>query len=199
MLKTIIRSTLTVLLLSCTWVTNAGMITTTFNSNNGHTGNMFDLTTFSNDLLVTGLDVNLKNLIGSDVSIDVYIKPGSYTGFESNASAWTLISSSFGISSGVNSPTFIDISDFYLKAAKSFGVYITTNDSTMKYTDGDNVFENDDLQIVTGVGVGGVFGTTFSPRTWNGSIHYDVPEPSTIAIFLLGLCGLVISRNRKIQ
>ncbi|MGF1765645.1 PEP-CTERM sorting domain-containing protein [Aliivibrio kagoshimensis] len=199
MLKTIIRSTLTFLLISCTWVTNASMITTTFNSNNGHTGNMFDLTTFSNDLLITGLDVNLENTIGSDVLIDVYIKTGSYTGFENNASAWTLVSSSFGISSGTNNPTFIDISDFYLEAAKSFGVYITTDDSTMKYTNGANLFENDDLQVVTGIGIGGLFGSAFNPRTWNGSIHYDVPEPSTIAIFLLGLCGLVISRNRKVQ
>ena len=67
-------------------VSHAGLITTTFRSNNGYAGNMFNLTTFGNSLLVTGSDINV-NAAGIDALISVHTTVGGYTSFGSNAAA----------------------------------------------------------------------------------------------------------------
>jgi len=40
------------------------------------------------------------------------------------------------------------------------------------YTNGDESFSDNYLQINTGTGISGRFSTTFYPRVWNGRIHY---------------------------
>ena len=183
----------------------AGMISTTFAGGNEHQGNMFDIEAFGNSLVVTGLTIHKQTTNTS--TLEVYIKTGTYVGSESNAGDWTLVSSNSvtgaagsdgSLTHGVG--TFVDVTDFSLSANSITGIYVTFNDplnassNRMNYTNGSNVYSNADLELSLGVGKSYPFDSTFSPRTWNGIIHYDVvnavPEPSTFA--LLGIGGLAL-------
>ncbi len=84
---------------------SAGLITTTFAGGNGHAGNMFDVTVFTNPLTVTGLDLNLNS---GTFDVEVYTKSGTYVGSETATGDWTLRSTNNGIvSSGENLATFL--------------------------------------------------------------------------------------------
>jgi hypothetical protein len=119
--------------------------------------------------------------------LDVYTKAGSYVGFDKNPAPWTKVSSVvLNSASPTGTPTFVDISDLLLSANTVTGFYITFNrqsgnTNALKYTNGANTYSNNDLKITAGVGKGYIFDSTFSPRTWNGTINYQtVPEPLTI-------------------
>ena len=197
------------LLIGAVGQAQAASITTTFDSNNGAAGNMFDITTFGNTLTVNSMAFNLETF-GGPHTINVYTKSGSYVGFENNASPWTLVSQSTGItSSGQDTPTLVDVMDFSLLANSVTGIFVTTVETSgMDYTNGSNMFANADLRLDLGIGKGmGLFGgATFSPRTWNGTINYTVqnsgpvgavPEPGTILLMGSGLAGLAFWRSRK--
>ena len=184
----------------------AASITTTFANNNGQAGNMFDITTFGNALTVNSMELNLDS--GTTNTISVYTRSGSFMGFENNATGWTLVSQISGVTSaGTGSATFMDVMDFGLAANSVTGIYVTTGGPTdMNYTNGSNTFANADLRLDLGVGKSDLFGATFSPRTWNGTINYTidnggpvgaVPEPGTILLMGSGLAGLAFWRSRK--
>jgi hypothetical protein len=198
------RGALAALLFSPLLAANAGVITTTFADGNGASGNMFDVTTSSNALLITGLDVHLEQ--GSH-NLLVYTKVGAHAGFETNAAAWTLRSTVLGVSgAGNGAPTFVDIADFAMDENAVWGWYVTTDNpgtgDEMRYTNGSLVVSNPDLSLSLTTGISGLFGGgtgVFAPRTWNGSIYYDVvsvPVPGTLALAALALAGLGLSRKK---
>jgi hypothetical protein len=194
------------LALTMSGFSNAGLITTTFGSNNNFAGNMFDLTTFDNSLLITGADLNL-NALGSNAVVSLYTRVGSYSGFESSSLGWTLQGQESVLSMGNNNASFFDFTDFVLNANTSYGIYFTVTDYNssgvhMLYTNGNNSYSNTDLKLDLGVGKGDndFTGSTINSRTWNGTLYYNttsVPEPSTIAIFALGIMGLAARRLKK--
>ena len=180
-------------------VARAGMITTTFASNNSFTGNMFDVTTSGNALIITGFDVNLGS-VGTPTPISVYYRSGTYVGNETSPAGWILAGTVNVISQGTDNMTFVDTADFGIAGSSVTGLYVTVNTNVnappyMRYTNGSNTYSNADLTINTGVGLGGLFGSlgVFNPRTWNGTIHYDLAPTNAVpapAGLLLGLTGL---------
>jgi hypothetical protein len=180
----------------------AGFLTTTYAGGNAQSGNMFDVTVAGNNLTVTGFDLNLAS---GTWTIQVYEKSGSWVGFSNNAAAWTLVDSITGVvSSGEGSPTFVDVADFGLQANSASALYITTTSQggIMQYTNGTGVgnvaASNADLLIREGAGIEYAFGTTYTPRIWNGTIYYEqstqptaVPEPSGLA--LLGIAAATLA------
>ena len=77
------------------------------------------------------------------------------------------------------------------------GFYVTdTSGSAMRYTNGANTYTNAELKLTLGVGKTYPFGTTFSPRTWNGTIHYTISQGSTdvdaYTVDLTGQAGHVV-------
>ena len=177
---------------------NAVSITTTFDGGNSNEGAMFDLTVFDNDITVTGLDLNFED-VGS-TTIDVYTRVGGYQGFESSSDGWELRSSvSVGTTNSTGTATFLDLADFLLSANTTYGVYFYSRVHTvdLEYTNGDNSYTNSDLSITAGAGINNFFDGTYSPRTWNGTLYYSVPEPSTLALLALGLGIIGFSASRK--
>lgn len=104
--------------------------------------------------------------------------------------------------------TSFDFSIFLLDANTVYGVYFSVTDYAnsdvqMRYTRGTNSYSNADLQLELGIGRGNndFNGDIYDPRTWNGTLYYtpqiNVPEPSILAIFALGLIGLTARKYKK--
>ncbi|MEM6261857.1 MAG: PKD domain-containing protein [Bacteroidota bacterium] len=150
-------------------------ITTTFASNNGARGNLFNVTTGSSSILVDSMNIHLSS--SADVDVFIYGKIGPWQGFQGDASAWTLFDSVRVTGNGTGTPTLIETS-FSLSPNTTYGMIVSTSlastgTGVIRYTDGANVYSNSDLTIETGDGFGDLFSTaTFSPRSWNGQIFY---------------------------
>jgi hypothetical protein len=167
-------------------------------------GNLFDITTFGNDLTVKALEVDVDTT--STFTLEVYGKSGTYVGAENNSSAWTLLSSTTGTGQGRNNPSLVDITDFNLSANSLTGIYVNyINATRINYINGNGTnqsYANSDLQLNLGIAKSELFGgSTFSPRVWNGTVIYDinataVPEPVTILGSLVAL-GIGTAMKRK--
>jgi PEP-CTERM motif len=186
----------------------AGVLTTTFADNNDYLGNFFNVTTGTNALTITGMTVNVD---AAPMTIDVYIKSGTYVGSETNSAAWTLVTADPVTGLGEGNATPVDITPFLLTANSLFGFYVTIDSNIpftspfMYYTEGDNTYSNADLSLTAGEGAGPKFDVNGlnEHRIWNGSITYSVvgatavPEPVTLSLFGAGLAGAIAMRRRK--
>ena len=184
-------------------------ISTTFGSNNGQSGNMFDLLTNSQAITLNQLGLNIPAGI-TNGTYDVYFRLGTHVGFENDASAWTLLDTFTGVSSaGNNTATFVDITDLEIPADTRIALYptqTTTNSLGLRYTNGTGVgnvaASNADLTIFEGTGNSFAFGATFQPRVFNGTFDYTVtpaavPEPARAGLALLGILAAGTIRRRK--
>ncbi len=201
-MKTIVRATSAVMLLvGLASHASAGVISTGFGGSTQCVtcGNFFDVTTFGNALLIQSLEVNIS-AIPTDVS--VYIKSGTYVGFETNAAAWTLVSGPTNVAGlGQGNATFVDINDFTLDANTTSAFYVMQGPGSSVYYDtGASSFSNADLRLDLGKSSVSPFSNpVYDPRTWNGTINYSaaVPEPGTLALVALGLAAISLRREKR--
>lgn len=180
----------------------ANSITTTTAGGNEFDGNMFSAVIGPHSLDVTSLGVNVD---AGRMIIDVYVKTGSYLGFETTPGAWTLVSATAVTGLGAGTLTPVNVTPFVLNANTTYSLYLTIDTDVnaapyMNYSNGSSTYSNADLSLFLGEGLGGKFGSlgVFSPRTWNGTINYsavDTPEPKTF--FLLGTGILFASFLRR--
>lgn len=170
---TILAVLLGLLLLTSTAVLAVdGSLTTTFAGGNGcYDGNMFNLTA-KTDLTITGFDLNYRNT--PPTSVAVYFRSGGYSGFETNAGAWTLLGSYSA--NATTDPFHIDIAPLPIAAGATYGVYV---DFYASYSNGTAVYENDELRFEGGVGLCAPFADIVGNRIWNGTVYYrlGIPEP----------------------
>lgn len=153
-------------------------ITTTYAHNNGQDGIMFDVVAI-NDIIISCFDMNFDP---GTFNYEVYTKIGTAQGFETNAGAWNLIGSGTGITSAGNgNPTPINLnSTVSVCSGDRVAFYITNTgpgSANANYTNGtaiNNVFVSDaNLEVREMYGKVYPFGTSFSPRVFNGTIRYD--------------------------
>lgn len=150
-------------------------LTTTYASGNGQSGVMFDVTP-SRSLILDSFEVSMD--AGTHL-VEVYYKQGTYQGFETNAGAWTLLGSATVTSTqAAGGPgIYVNVGNkLSLPANTTYGFYIQLPNATaINYTNGASLqnFSNSEVLITAGAGKGANFGATFSPRVFNGTIHYS--------------------------
>ena len=182
----------------------ADVLTTSYSSNNTRRGFMFDIVT-TNALTITSFDINVAS--GVSTAFSVYYKSGSWSGWQFDPSAWTLLGTQTITSAGTDHATTLDVADLSLAAGVTEGLFITTDGSvasSMRYITGGTTYTNDDLSILPGAGTLQPFaGSLATPRTFSGAIHYtldalpaQVPEPSSGLLVTLALGGLAGLRRR---
>ena len=154
----------------------SGSITTTYAEDNGQNGNMFDVTASGPAYItITSFDIHVGDL--GQVSIDVFYKSGTYSGFEKDPGFWKPLGSLTVTGAGVGNPTPVNIGVLTIPSGETYGIYITRTDGgSLTYTDGANTYSNSAITIDTGTGNAFPFGDVFTPRTWNGTIYYETPE-----------------------
>ncbi|MGV3766657.1 MAG: T9SS type A sorting domain-containing protein [Chitinophagaceae bacterium] len=150
---------------------------TPYNSNNGSRGAMFNITAGAEDVTITSFDVNLYG--GTTAKYEIYYKSGTYVGAETNAAAWTLagaVNSLYVAANGVATPLPIPLS-IVIPANTTYGFYITNTASgglnyTSSATGNVTLATNSDLTLTGGVGKSYPFGSTYSYRLINCTVHY---------------------------
>lgn len=166
---------------------------------------MFDLEVLNpSGITITAADLNNRSgeQNGLTFALNVYITPTTYVGKESNVGLWSLVSTGSGVGAAENSPSAVDLTDFFL-AAGTYGIAFQSSDFAQGYTNGANVYSNSDVQLTLGASTSSqLFGPAVNtPRTWNGTIYYDaasaIPEPSTYVASATGLLALLALRTRR--
>jgi hypothetical protein len=159
---------------------SAASLTTLFGANNAQDGNMFNLTAGAKSIMLTGFDVNIQATGMRELA--VYYKPGSYVGSERAANDWTLLGKETVSAQGNGTATPLSIGGLVIPAGATYGLYVTVTDTSINlgYTDGANTYSDGAITVSTGTGAAYPFGAVFSPRSWNGTIHY-VTNPGVLS------------------
>ncbi|MBK7878219.1 MAG: hypothetical protein IPJ77_21395 [Planctomycetes bacterium] len=128
------------------------------------------------------LETNTSLPIGVPFSMDVYVKPGTYAGSETNLAAWTLLASGVGRATGIDQPSLVDFPDVSLPPG-AYGVALVIFGGIQRYTGTATVppppvFSNSDLTLTAGAALNVPWlGTPFTPRMWNGRLRYNCSSP----------------------
>ncbi len=159
-------------------------LTTTFAGGNSQSGNMFDIVAVT-PVVITGFDIHLSG----SATVEVYaVTAGtSYVGNDANPSAWTLLGSAAVVGAGIGVPTPVPLTlNVPINPAQQQGFYVTVTTGVVQYTNGTSlgsVFaSNSDIQFLEGIGKAYPFGGVFSPRIFNGRIHYTAGASGGFAI-----------------
>ncbi len=201
-----LRNFASVMALVACWISapvNADIITTSFSTNNGQAGNMFDVNVLASPGIdLTSLELNLDP---GNWDISLYTKIGSYVGSETNASDWTLHSQITGLTSnGTDTATPWDIPDLNLSSGINSFYVVNTNGTAINYYNGGGVGSVEaadaNIEVFEGLGRAGLFGAQFSPRVFSGSLEYNVavavPEPHAAFLIAITACGSSFRRRR---
>ena len=145
-------------------------LTSTFASNNGQTGNMFDITAFN----TITIDSFLMNGTSNSL-VEVWYRQGTYVGHTSSNAGWTKLGDYVVTSAGQDNPTRLPVGGLTIPANQTYGIYITyTSTASIRYTNGtgtNQIVQNTDMKLECGHG-GTYFSLTNTPRVWNGRIFY---------------------------
>jgi len=167
---------------------------TTFADNNSSDGNMFTIKAL-NPMLIKSFDINPVN----SNTFEVYFKRGSYVGFETNPSAWTLAAQKFVNSTGAGTQLDLDL-NIPVSQNEEVSFYVTNaNSDNLNYRNGPGegvLFSSDvNLEFYSGIGIQYPFaqgGSIFRNRVFNGNIIYEILDPNFFSSFEVD-CGDVDS------
>jgi len=155
-----------------------GSLPTVYASTQSAAGHMFDVRP-KKDLVVYGLEVNVIRL-PDPVDVLVYTKAGSHAGSEGTEGDWTLWLNATVESFGLDRPTPVpqrpSASDPVAVArGETRAFYVALGGPYLRYSEGERLYyQNRDL-VLFGSGSAkrqGWRGVAFSPRTFNGAVHY---------------------------
>jgi hypothetical protein len=152
---------------------------------NGQTGNMFNIINTSGaPLSITGFSQGPGSggTSVTGVTVQVYSTPGNY--LTQSAASWSLAGTAVtNLTSGAATgycPVAVTI-----PAGATYGFWVGLTAGTVQYTNGTGTagvstwFSNSDMTVTEGLG-GPYPSPTFSPRNWNGTVHYGAAGCSSI-------------------
>ncbi len=151
-----------------------GALDTSFSSDGGASGSMFDLTP-ARDLDLDGIDVNIAGA-GPTSSVTIRYRTGSSVGFESTSAGWTLLGTdTAAVSPGQDGATPVRVRGARLLAGQTYGVYVSLNSGgTLRSLAGPHSYTNADLSLASNCDKGAPLftGATTSSRAFSGRIYY---------------------------
>jgi hypothetical protein len=171
--------------------TNADSLLTTTAGGNGSSGNMFDIVA-TNTVTITGFS-QVVDMAGGAANVEVWYRVGTHVGFTGANTGWTQLgTASLTSTNPAPALTYYPIPvNITIPAGQTYAFYVTTNGGSVDYTNGTavgNVYASNPLfDVLEGSG-GGYFAVTFSPRVFNGMIHYgsqgcsDIRTPVTFNV-----------------
>lgn len=159
-------------------------------------GNFFDVAvTNPLGIHVCAIDTKTTAAVGTPITVDIYVTPGTYVGVGQNPTPWRLIASGTGTGTGsLQPPVPITLArPFYLPAG-SYGMFVQlTSGGGPQYTQGTNTFSNADLTLTLGASQSTRFSSALAtPRTWNGVFYYSTCATggeASYGLFGLGCAG----------
>lgn len=158
-----------------TGLNSGDSLITTYQGGNGQSGVMFDIIA-TNTITITRFDVNLDN--NTFPKMEIYYKSGSYVGFGTDPTPWTLLGFHDVIyNAGDGNATPLPIGGLTINAGETYGIYLTATSGSINYTNiGPALTSYNDANITLEGGISGSypFNCTISNRMFNGTIHYTL-------------------------
>jgi hypothetical protein len=165
---------------------------------------------------IASWDINIT-CDNASTQISVYTRNGTSNGFQHTPDGWILVGTESGIvCAGINNPTPLSVGGIIINPGDLIGIamVIDTDDATWRYSNGDTIFNNGDLELSPGSSatfsfVPNMGGTNF-PRVWNGTVYYELQRDLTnvptlsewsliVMAGLLGMAGLIlVIRKRQV-
>lgn len=178
-------------------------------SNNGTGGVFMNFTPTTSSLQIVSFDTMFGAAATTAGQVQVWTRPGTYVGFTTANTGWTLTQTVNITSNGTTTLAPINLTTpIDLPFGGSTSVYVAgiTAGNALRYfgtgTVSNTNFSNGDLTLFTDIARTGTVafgGTQFTPRAWTGNINYTiaaVPEPSTLLLGGLAVPGFLMLRKR---
>ncbi|HEY1048034.1 MAG TPA: PKD domain-containing protein [Bacteroidia bacterium] len=147
-------------------------------------GSMFNVVTV-NSVVVDSLTFKLLNNNPS-TNFRLYYKVGTHVGFETTASAWTLISSGSARCFTSNGTNYIRVptNTLILQPSTTYGFYFTTDPTVgggndMFVTNGAISASNGDMTITGNRAIGGLFASQGVYSTWTANVEFMLKKQCT--------------------
>lgn len=156
----------------------AKSLATITTSGNAQQGVMFDIIPTKNITLDSiSMYLTTTYVTVGTYTYSIYYRTGTFLGFQTNSSAWTF-GGDYTVTFSSTGYVKYDITDIKMNSGQTYGFYITIKSgpgTAMDYTTltAFTTYSNSDVAIYAGNGVSGLFAGTFSPRGFNGIIHYN--------------------------
>ena len=150
---------------------------------NGSAGNMFNIINTSGaPLSITGFSQGpgSGNSSVANVTVTVYSTPGDY--LTQSAASWSQAGTATASLTSSAATGYCPVS-VTIPAGATYGFYVGTG--SVQYTNGTGTpgvstwFSNNDMIVTEGLG-GAYPNPTFSPRCWNGTVHYGAAGCSNL-------------------
>ena len=150
----------------------------TANVLSGYHGTMFYVKALS-DVTVTSISM-YTDLVYSGEPVQVYSRPGKYSGFEGSSTGWTLVYDNSALPLlGRDSTTDIVGLNVNVPPGSFHSFYVWTPNSLLMYnpgtTEGALYSSNEYIEFYEGAGIGGLFDsdTLVAPRVLRGELSFD--------------------------
>ncbi|NBO22448.1 hypothetical protein EBU94_03780, partial [bacterium] len=153
--------------LGATAISDKSLTVLTGGTNGCTGGTMFDITVGTTAITLTSFDIT-PDITGTQ-TVNVYYKTGTYAGFETNSTAWTLLGS-YSITGTADVIVNMPIATLSLLTNTTYGIYLNYNSA---YTTGAASISDGLITVTAGVGLCGQFSLINTPRTFNGRVNYQ--------------------------
>lgn len=164
----------------------ANSLSVQLSATNSQTGCFMDIKPLKNIKLT---DISWMPAATQSYDISIYFKTGTAVGFETNANAWTLLTTKTGLSATQGTLNKITLPTAQvLNAYTTYSILVirTGTSGAVAYQTvsavGSIEASNSDIQLMSASGISGLFtGTVFSPRQFSGTVFYETIPCTTTA------------------